>query len=141
MTIVQLQQCLPLVVLKRADEPAYQEPEYSLQQCLPLAVLKRYRFSELMIVRVVVATVPTVCGIETLQCRECNSAYLHTPVATVPTACGIETALIVVTSLACVPVATALTACGIETCQTQYKLFQVLDLVATVLTACGIESF
>ena len=50
------------MVLKRADEPAYQEPEYSLQQCLPLAVLKRYRFSELMIVRVVVATVPTVCG-------------------------------------------------------------------------------
>ena len=35
-------------------------------------------------------TVLTACGIETLQCRECNSAYLHTPVATVLTACGMR---------------------------------------------------
>ena len=36
-----------------------------LQQCLPLAVLKRFFFFNVLIHRLVVATVLTACGIET----------------------------------------------------------------------------
>ena len=89
-------------------------------------------------------TVLTACGIETLQCRECNSAYLHTPVATVLTACGMRRRGPHISS----PwptggenkgnEVTVFTACGIETLTLSYNQ-DWNSWVATVLTACGMR--
>ena len=61
---IQLQQCLPLAVLKLVAWNYVWLAFSGLQQCLPLAVLKLdcgYGYVE----REIVATVLTACGIET----------------------------------------------------------------------------
>ena len=61
-----------------------------------------------------VATVPTACGIETMEAI----VFFHTGisiVATVPTACGIETQVILYLLVKMQMVATVPTVCGIET--------------------------
>ena len=88
-----------------------------LQQCLPLAVLKLISIRRMYetIYEYNVATVLTACGIETLL----KIYFLFDPrkVATVLTACGIETVRSETTTSPSFnrPVATVLTACGIET--------------------------
>ena len=86
---------------------------FQLQQCLPLAVLKPNNLEASFQVNIcIVATVLTACGIET-DCRS-EPRQVRFRVATVLTACGIETILAFNISPAD-EVATVLTACGIET--------------------------
>ena len=112
-----LQQCLPLAVLKRRVKRNTMVSGWALQQCLPLAVLKREEYAAKGITIVLVATVLTACGIETIiywffdylhqmklqqclplavlklaVCQSCPSRRCYR-VATVLTACGIETSL------------------------------------------------
>ena len=85
-----LQQCLPLAVLKLSHNRSWL-PRIcdGLQQCLPLAVLKPALHAALIVHKfLIVATVLTACGIETLvDTKDVNEIN----VATVLTACGIET--------------------------------------------------
>ena len=61
-------------------------------------------------------------------------------VATVPTACGIETkAILSGQAIRQLFVATVPTACGIETFN-DYSIKEINGKVATVPTACGIET-
>ena len=79
-----LQQCLPLPVLKHPREIGVRIGNISwLQQCLPFTVLKR-KILTIAIVVILVATVLTVYGIETMfkvvllhssPPFSCNSAY------------------------------------------------------------------
>ena len=60
-----------------------------------------------------VATVPTACGIETVELQAGDVVKFD--VATVPTACGIETYALPMDGYSRQTVATVPTACGIET--------------------------
>ena len=62
-----------------------------LQQHLPLAVLKRsFNLIHFWILFFIVATAPTACGIETIHALY-GRVFRNPHVATAPTACGIET--------------------------------------------------
>ena len=61
-----LQQCLPLAVLKLKDVRSMPTWICKLQQCLPLAVLKLHSYDWVTLI-IMVATVLTACGIETLD--------------------------------------------------------------------------
>ena len=62
----ELQQCLPLAVLKPSIFVVFSQSSFlPLQQCLPLAVLKHKNFYAVISVEYTVATVLTACGIET----------------------------------------------------------------------------
>ena len=67
------------------------EASFQLQQCLPLAVLKRRIITTTHFTIMRVATVLTACGIETESLL--RSIFPRHIVATVLTACGIETAV------------------------------------------------
>ena len=67
MEALALQQYLPLAVLKLGFNCSISYNLSKLQQYLPLAVLKRASRMALATRRSLVATVPTACGIETLQ--------------------------------------------------------------------------
>ena len=83
-----------------------------LQQYLPLAVLKPKEYlDELAEQFGEVATVPTACGIETINYAK-NTRNKVLQVATVPTACGIET----LTITAVAPIATS------AGCNSTYRL-------------------
>ena len=114
---------------------------FQLQQCLPLAVLKLLNSSLPSKSKPLVATVPTACGIETFltalfiprDVYGCNSAYrLRYWNKLKQTRKTLERQF----------VATVPTACGIETNRSYLALEQILFLyrVATVPTACGIET-
>ena len=62
-----------------------------------------------------IAIVPTACGIET-SLQNCSAERLLTAIAIVPTACGIETALRYLNRTCSFVIAIVPTACGIETC-------------------------
>ena len=83
-SMIGLQQYLPLAVLKLNDSDLMEKICHKLQQYLPLAVLKRHWRRRICVVPIyLVATVPTACGIETLEWRvwimdikfSCNSTY------------------------------------------------------------------
>ena len=88
--ISMLQQCLPFAVLKLLNVLEDVQRIYGeLQQCLPFAVLKQVLNIDLKNALLRVATVLTVCGIETTRPGGPSGVYLL--VATVLTVCGIET--------------------------------------------------
>ena len=113
---IQLQQCLPLAVLKPKRTLFSCWWQNKLQQCLPLAVLKLGGTTKFF-----------RCGL----LYSCNSAYrlrYWNVIIDIRVSIGIKS------------VATVLTACGIETKHFPYGFSRQFDLVATVLTACGIET-
>ena len=69
-----------------------------------------------------------------------NTAFLDPAVATVLTVCGIETRVRFFECPDVLPVATVLTVCGIET-DKKVRISNKKYEVATVLTVCGIETF
>ena len=115
-SVGQLQQCLPLAVLKPKRTLFSCWWQNKLQQCLPLAVLKLGGTTKFF-----------RCGL----LYSCNSAYrlrYWNVIIDIRVSIGIKS------------VATVLTACGIETKHFPYGFSRQFDLVATVLTACGIET-
>ena len=133
-----------------------------LQQCLPLAVLKRAQLRRACSTSFNIAIVLTACGIET---GTKNIGSYVSKIAIVLTACGIETNKTNKNSLTsfrtlqqCLPlavlkrikkaygystsdvIAIVLTACGIETDCGNFDHPCCLLYIAIVLTACGIET-
>ena len=85
-----MQQCLPFAVLKLIySENCFAKEYLELQQCLPFAVLKPNNDAQYNAITCV-ATVLTVCGIETFF-KQMFKTFVDSNVATVLTVCGIET--------------------------------------------------
>ena len=74
---IKLQQHLPFTVLKRANIDDYcPGDDITLQQHLPFTVLKQKQLVVAMTVATVVATTPTVYGIETLPLADHKLPYV-----------------------------------------------------------------